>query len=310
MELLNASSAATEYTSLSAGTTTVLNTNTAAEDPNHDVAYKAALIGIYVVVLGAGGVGLVLMVSILKANLRSWTTIALLNLILAHLIFLLTVPFRIYYYATDNWNLPGPFCKMVSAMIHLHMHIVFFIYVILLTVNFLHHYKILEQMQFDRKLHAVAASAGVWSVVVIVVPITLYYYGTEEGHKQNKCFDFETAVNKTLTKVLNGFLSVGTVLTSIVLTGVLVVILHSLLKKHGPASRAHQEFWAQMKNVSLVLIVIICLVPCHIFRLFYLTDPITLKKSNEFFLALTALTCFDMLLLFSGKGICQRCGVC
>uniref|UniRef100_A0A4W4F468 G-protein coupled receptors family 1 profile domain-containing protein n=1 Tax=Electrophorus electricus TaxID=8005 RepID=A0A4W4F468_ELEEL len=267
-----------------------------------------ALITIYVVVLVAGSVGLALMIRVLKANLHSWTTIALLNLIFAHLIFLLTVPFRIYYYATGFWYLTMSFCKLVSAMIHIHMYIVFVIYAVILTVHFLQYYKKMEQMVFDRMLHAMAASAGMWSILIIVVPIILKNYGNTKQQAYS-CFDFHNELENQFTFVLNVFLSVGMVLVSIVLSYVLAIILHSVVRKHGRAFRAHQEFWAQMKHVSLMLIILICLVPYQLFRLYYLRNAERLKEHNEVFLAFTTLTCFDMLLLFSGKGICQRCGV-
>ncbi|XP_017572119.1 probable G-protein coupled receptor 141 [Pygocentrus nattereri] len=277
-----------------------------------DSPHRIALITIYTVVLMVGSVGITVMVNMLKTNLRSWTTIAFLNLLLAHFIFMLTIPFRIHYSVTNNWTLSQPFCKMVSAMIHLHMYLVFVIYTVILTIRFLQHFKKIDRMEFYRRLHALAASVGIWSVLIIVGPIILIHYGKDGtnvgGRNVSKCFNFGGAIKESASALaLNIFLSVVIILVSCMLSCALGVILYSIIKKHGAACRDQQEFWAQMKSVSLILIIFTCLVPYQLFRLYYLHNPESMQEDNEVFLAITTLTCIDMLLTFAGKGICYMC---
>ncbi|XP_066518632.1 probable G-protein coupled receptor 141 [Hoplias malabaricus] len=278
------------------------------KDSHIETSHKIALITIYTVVLMVGTTGLIFMIRILKTNLRSWTTIAFLNLLLAHFIFLLTIPFRIYYYATNHWGLSRSFCKIVSAMIHLHMYVVFVIYVVILIIRFLQYFKKIDRMEFYRRLHALGASIGIWSIVIILGPILLIHYGKTRNDEQTKCFNFGDEANKSWVFGLNIFLSVLIILVSCALSCVLGIILRNLIKKHGAASRVQQEVWAQVKSISLIIIIFTCLVPYHIFRLFYLKNLKTLEHVNEVFLAITTLTCCDMLLIFAGKGICHVCG--
>lgn len=286
--------------------TMILNTTTTMSSPTE--AHKAALIIIYTLVLLVGSLGVTLMTGVLKSNLRSWTTITFFNLVLVHFMFLATVPFRIYYYAKGSWGLSMIFCKVVSGMIHIHMHVVFVIYVIILTIHFLHYFKKVGQMEFYRSIHAMVFSVGIWSVVIIVGPVILYYYGAHADSNDSKCFHFSTELSEGPVMACNIFLSVCTVIVSCVMSCILAAILYLMIKKHGASSWAQQEFWAQMKNVSLVLIILFCLAPYHLYRLYYLTDHSSLQYDNEVFLAITGLTCFDMVLVFAGKGICHRCG--
>lgn len=286
--------------------TTHGNTNSDMRSPT--VAHKIALIIIYSLVLMVGSVGVTLMIGVLKSNLRSWTTITFFNLVLVHIIFLVTIPFRIHYYVTETWSLTMPFCKVVSSMIHIHMHVVFVIYVIILGIHFLHYFKKVEQMEFYRSLHAMAFSVGIWSVLIIVGPVILHNYGKHVDANDTKCFHFGTELKERPVFGCNIFLSVCTVVVSCIMSCILAVILYTMIKKHGASSWAQQEFWAQMKNVSLVLIIVFCLAPYHVYRLYYLTKSSTLQHDNEVFLAITGLTCFDMMLVFAGKGICHRCG--
>lgn len=274
---------------------------------------RNTLITIYTIVLLLGSMGLILMLSILKTNIRSLTTTAFLNLMVAHFLFLLTVPFRIYYYVSQKWNLPHALCKMVSAMIHIHMYMVFMIYAIVLTIRFLQYYKKIKHTVFYRRLHALAASIGLWSILLVVMlPTVLSQYGHKDKHQQNvrhphdQCFNFDDVLKYKGIYVLNMTVSVFIVIVSLVLTCIQMIVLCSFIRKHGITSRFQQEFWVQMKNLCFVFIMLICLVPYQLFRLHYLNETTKLHEINEVFLAITALTCCDML-TFTGKGVCQVC---
>lgn len=284
-----------------------VTTNQTSEAPAHlTMPYRVALIIIYSAVLLVGITGLTVMISLLKTNIRSLTTIAFLNLMVAHFLFLLTVPFRLYYYATDKWQLDQGFCKLVSAMVHIHIYMVFTIYSILLTVRFLHFYKKTQRTEFYRRLHGLGASVLVWFILLIIMlPVVLIQYG-QKTIPENKCFKFGDEIHKNYVYVLNMVLSIFIITVSCLQTCIQVIILRSMILKYGPASRSQQEFWVQIKNLSFVLIMLTCLVPYHIFRLQYMKNTKELHQINEVFLAITGLTCFDML-TFTGKNICKVC---
>lgn len=274
----------------------------------HESPDRIALIMIYTVVLLVGSVGLILMIFMLKANLRSWTTIAFLNLLLAHFLFLLTIPFRIHYYITNLWSLSQGFCKLVSAMIHLHMYVIFVIYVVILSVRYLQYFKKADRMEFYRRLHALLASAAIWSIVLITGPVILTQYGRSGNHSATQCFKFGDEVRHGAARGFNIFLSVLIIIVSCIMSYIFGVVLYSMVKKHGRAYRDQQEFWAQMKSISLILIIFTCLVPYHLFRVYYVENTEKLQDVNEVFLAITSFTCFDMLLTYAGRGLCHLCG--
>ncbi|XP_051970778.1 probable G-protein coupled receptor 141 [Xyrauchen texanus] len=280
-----------------------------ASSPKIFPPYRIALITIYALVLLVGTTGLTLMTKLLKSNIRSITTIAFLNLMVAHFLFLLTVPFRIYYYAYNDWGLSPGFCKVVSAMIHIHMYMVFIIYTIILTIRFLHFYKKTQRTEFDRRLHAMCASALVWSVLLpIMLPAVVSHYGKMGGDNltttQNQCFKYGEVLEDNHIYILNMIVSIVIVVVSCIQACIQAFILLSIILKYGPASRSQQDFRVQMKNLCFVLIMLTCLVPYHLFRPFYMKCIETLQDINEVFLAITALTCFDML-TFTGKGLCH-----
>ncbi|XP_030623397.1 probable G-protein coupled receptor 141 [Chanos chanos] len=284
-----------------------VDTTPAPGDHSLMVGQRAFLITIYTTVLVAGSMGLVLMVSVLRSNLHSVTTIAFFNLVLTHFIFLLTVPFRIYYFARQAWGLSHVFCKLVSATIHIHMYMVFFIYVFILTIRFLSFYKRSKQVKSYSKAHTLGASVALWCLVLLLILLILYFeYGKNAENKAGQCFRFGKELKQEAVFVVNCIFCVICILASCVLGGIQFHILHSILKEHGSASWSQQEFWAQVKSLCFVLIMVICFVPYHFFRLFYLRHPDRLEGVNEVFLAITSLSCLDTL-TFLGRGVCRTC---
>ncbi|XP_057178024.1 probable G-protein coupled receptor 141 [Triplophysa rosa] len=288
--------------------TEATNITNSTSSPQFREPFRNTLIAIYSIVLLAGSTGLTVMMSILKTNIRSLTTTVFLNLMVAHFLFLLTVPFRIYYYVSQKWHLPHALCKMVSAMIHIHMYMVFVIYAIVLTLRFLQYYKKTQRTEFYRRLHAMCASACLWSILLVVMlPTVLSQYGHKEKDQDtDHCFNFDDVLSVKGIYALNMTLSIFIAVVSFVLTCFQTIVLCSLLRKHGASSRFQQEFWVQMKNLCFVFIMLICLVPYHLFRIHYLNETTKPHEINEVFLAITALTCCDML-TFTGKGMCHMC---
>uniref|UniRef100_A0A3B3S7V7 G protein-coupled receptor 141 n=1 Tax=Paramormyrops kingsleyae TaxID=1676925 RepID=A0A3B3S7V7_9TELE len=250
-----------------------------------------------------GLVSTVTLVSILKSSGLSVTTTAVINLILVHYLFLLTVPFRIHYYAYNEWRLSPAFCRLVSATLHGHMFLSFIFYVIILVIRDIGFFKRTSRLAFYRRLHAVAFSASIWLVIFgILFPVTFSNYGTN-GTNGTNCFRFGSALKDQSVRILNYVISCAVLLTVLAFTGCQLYILIRLLQLYKMAAFKHQEFWAQVKSFLFVLIMIVCFFPYHIFRIYYVVNfnnDLRLEGQNEVFLAVNALSCFDML-IFLGK---------
>lgn len=273
----------------------------AAESP------MVTLLVIYVFVLLSGTLGMVLTVPILRTYTRSLTTIAVLNLIFVHFLFLVTLPFRIHYYAVGHWDL-GPFwCKAVSSAIHIHLYMTFVFYVVILVTRLLAFHRRATQVEFHCRMHAFVSSLVLWAVVAVAVPCLVHsYYGNMHTHtymERHKCFQFGRIIEDT--KALNYATSSVIIVVAAVLWGLQAHALLLLYRKYGHGWRGQQVFWAQLKSMCFACIMVVCFVPYNIFRLFYITD-VNLQSINEIFLSITALSCLDML-TFVGKGTCVWC---
>lgn len=277
------------------------NTSDASKEEYHTV-----LLAIYSMVLLAGTISLSLMMHIMKSSSTSITSIAVLNLIFTHFIFLLTVPFRIYYYADHNWNLGLDSCRVVSLMIHTHMYMSFIFYVIILITRLMTFYRKTRPVAQLHRIHGLLISALVWIVVLVVVPCIIFLvYGKNIPQPDPKrCFNFGKSMDYTV-KALNYVVCTVIILVATVLTALQANVLKVLYKKHQKGCTSQQEFWAQLKSLFFALIMVVCFVPYHIFRIVYLGD-VELENINEVFLSLTTLNCLDML-TFLGNKTCYMC---
>lgn len=274
--------------------------------------YHTVLVVIYSVVLVVGTISLSLMMHIMKSSTTSITSIAVLNLIFTHFIFLLTVPFRIYYYATSCWSLGLGWCKVVSGMIHIHMYMSFIFYVIILITRLMAFYYQGERVASFQKFHALLASVLVWVVVLVVVPFIIYFsYGKKttentlgKHNGTDRCFKFGANIQNA-AKVLNYIISVLIIVVTTVLTALQANVLRVLYRKHHQGCTSQQDFGAQLKSLCFAVIMVVSFIPYHMFRLRYLED-IKLENINEVFLSLTTFNCLDML-TFLGRRTCYTC---
>ncbi|KAG5286210.1 hypothetical protein AALO_G00012240 [Alosa alosa] len=283
--------------------------------------YRYTLLAMYTVIFVVGISSIALMIDTLKSSRRSVTTMAVLNLIAAHILFLLTVPFRIYFYICCHWDLGSGFCKLISAMIHAHIYIVFIFYIIILVVRYITFFSRRDRLEFYRRVHALAASVAIWVVILVVIfPVTIVEYGSDTKKEKYQCFDYGNALRGKGVTIINYLLCAVLLLVTSLLLAVQLWILGMIYKKYGNTALSHQEFWAQVKSLCFVMVILICFAPYHAFRIYYVTiifseadSHLELQWNNEIFLAVTAFSCWDMLIFVNTKrwsSIQSRCAIC
>ncbi|XP_051466837.1 probable G-protein coupled receptor 141 [Apus apus] len=261
---------------------------------------SAILITAYSVAFAGGGIGTIIMSFVLvKMNTLSVTTTAIINLVVVHSLLLFTVPFRLHYYVNKKWVFKMPFCKLVSAMVHIHMYLTFLFYVITLVIRWLIFFQWKDKVEFYRKLHAIASSAAVWVfVMVFVVPVLYFEYGRSGSYNDTTCFKFHNELKQDTVKALNYTIIAAVACITCVLLALQIFILVKVARKLSTSLWSHQEFWAQVKNLIFICVIIICFLPYHLFRAYYIqhvSDFDQLESYNEIFLSLTALSCLDLL---------------
>uniref|UniRef100_A0A8C5N434 G-protein coupled receptors family 1 profile domain-containing protein n=1 Tax=Leptobrachium leishanense TaxID=445787 RepID=A0A8C5N434_9ANUR len=252
---------------------------------------------IYVTVLILGPIGIVLMIYLMnKPNSLSITTTAIINLLVIHSIFLLTVPFRLVYYFKGRWLFEYTFCKIVSAMIHIHLYTSFFFYVEILVIRHFSYFTERDNVSFNRRLHAVSASVIAWAIVLAFILPAFIFYDNSDQYNGTECFTFQNNLNES-TRNLNYVIVVFVLFIVCVLLAVQCFILVKVAKKLQVPLCTHQEFWVELKSLAFILVMIVFFFPSLLFRTFYL-QHLHCSLENEIFLSLSALSCLDRIVFF------------
>ncbi|KAK1173923.1 putative G-protein coupled receptor 141 [Acipenser oxyrinchus oxyrinchus] len=283
-------------------------TNETVEDMIHMNSsisqYNYALVAIYSVSLIGGVVGVIFMtVFLFNSSIKlSVTTTSIINLVLVHSVFLISVPFRIEYFATNEWKHPFFLCKWVSIFIHSHLYISFIFYIailILLPIVLWKGYTFLQAPP------CFFASCLVWVVVFVsIFPPLFIQYGKHGHYSTNKCFEFGKEMENPFVALLNYVIIITVLLTVFALLVCQLVILVKVVMKNKTNLLSRQEFRAQLKNLNFLMVIIICFFPYHIFRIYYIQHSQGNDHTNhynEICLAITSLCCFD-LLTFIARG--------
>ena len=245
---------------------------------------------------------------LVKMNTRSVTTTAVINLVVVHSVFLLTVPFRLTYLIKHTWTFGLSFCRFVSAMLHIHMYLTFLFYMVILVIRYLIFFKHKDKVEFYRKLHAVAASTAMWLlVIIIVVPLVVSQYGVHEGYDSHHCFKFHKELTHAYVQAINYMIVAVVIVIAVILLVLQITIIVLMARKLGHSLLSHQEFWAQLKNLLFIGVILICFLPYQCFRIYYLYTVAHSRDCNynvafynEIFLSVTAISCFDLLLFVFG----------
>ncbi|XP_026699634.1 probable G-protein coupled receptor 141 [Athene cunicularia] len=267
--------------------------------PDTSEGLHTLLIALYLIDLAGGTLGVIMMShQLFKRRSQSVMTIIIINLLVLHTFMLVSIPFRLSYYFLQEWKFGRFACKLASAIIYLHMYTTFSFYVAIIIIR-------LFRPEF-RKCCTTTWVAAVWLVgALVITPVFLSYYGTSKTHHPSECFQFHRDIQEVPMVIINYCLVGILVAVCAVLTIIQLSVIYKLAVKYWPDINSHVEFRAQAKSFFFILVTLVCFMPHHVFRVYYIQNchldkDHKLLTYNEIFLALTTMCCLDMLCFIAG----------
>ncbi|KAM7122170.1 putative G-protein coupled receptor 141 isoform 2-T3 [Ciconia maguari] len=260
---------------------------------------RTILIALYIINLTGGTLGVIMMShQLFKRRSQSVMTIIIISLLVLHTTMLLSIPFRLSYYILQEWKFGRFACKLASAIIYLHMYTTFTFYVAIIIIR-------LFRLKF-RKCYTTTWVMAVWLVgALVIAPVLLSYYGTSKPYNSSECFQFHKEIQEVPMVIINYCLVGILVAVCAVLTVIQLCVICRLAVKYWPDINSHVEFRAQAKSFFFILVTLVCFMPHHVFRVYYIQNchldkDHKLLPYNEIFLALTTMCCLDMLCFIAG----------
>ncbi|XP_029089978.1 probable G-protein coupled receptor 141 [Monodon monoceros] len=177
--------------------------------------------------------------------------------------------------------------------------------VAIIILRLLMYFKKLQMQQFQ-KYHAVVLSIIIWMAgAVIFWPIFFLQYGTHPSYSEQRCFEFYRDLNHRECIILNYSTIIIMMTTVATLFLIQMGVIVQLVKTLWPDMWAHQECRAQIQSFFFLLVIVVCFVPHHAFRVHFIQHYSEIENSelvlyNEIFVALTTACCLDMLCFVGG----------
>ncbi|XP_043566252.1 P2Y purinoceptor 1-like [Chiloscyllium plagiosum] len=221
---------------------------------------------IYVTVFAVGFSANCLVLVSLSLKLRKWTSLDmfLFNLGLADLLYVITLPFLVVYYANGHrWTFGKAFCKMTRLLFHLNLYgSIGFLTCISVQryLGIVHPMKVLGRWNRRRSL---LISLLVWGLVLAQTSADLHF--TKTNLNGTKCHD--TTVNEELTD----YLLYVQVITVTGFSIPLLTIIASYCQIAVVLSRKNDlnnTLKERSRNLAIVVMVVfsICFTPYHVLR--------------------------------------------
>uniref|UniRef100_A0A670IIR5 Leukotriene B4 receptor 1-like n=2 Tax=Podarcis muralis TaxID=64176 RepID=A0A670IIR5_PODMU len=208
---------------------------------------------------GIPGNSFVLWIILTKFPQRSFTIALILNLAMADLMALLTVPFWIYDFAT-SWNFGEASCKLLVYFNYLTMYASIF----LITLMSLHRFAVVvlpvASKRWQRPHVVYITFVGVWLLAVAFASPTLIF--TSSQNVEGDCSD--DVYGAQWQQIVD---NVVETLFSFVIPFAVIAICYSCVARKVGTLKFHQK----MKTKKLILAVVggffVCWLPYHIFSL-------------------------------------------
>ncbi|NXU39133.1 OXGR1 protein, partial [Drymodes brunneopygia] len=246
-------------------------------------------------------------------RMRPWksSTIIMLNLAITDLLYVVTLPFFIHYYANgNNWIFGDFMCKFIQFCFYFNMYSGIIFLSCFSIFRFLVVVHPMKCLFLRKRRWAVVICAVVWMISLVALsPLAILI---TPSHRQNKtiCPDLAAAEDFGKSRWYNWVLTVFAFFLPL-LTVTLCYVLIICILATGPHTQACYKQKARRLTVLLLLVFYVCFLPFHIFRGIRLElrvqpESCHLKETILFMFIITkplaALNTFGNLLLYVVSG--------
>uniref|UniRef100_A0A8C6UXL1 Si:dkey-78k11.9 n=1 Tax=Neogobius melanostomus TaxID=47308 RepID=A0A8C6UXL1_9GOBI len=221
---------------------------------------------VFVIGLTANGLGL-------KSLLQNWKklkilNIFLLNLGLADILYLLTLPFQVvYYFKKRKWIFGDVFCKITRFCFHINLYgsIGF-----LTCISVFRYLSIVHPMRVRGRLtstHSVVISLVVWLLVCAQSVPDMFFTKTYRN-KARKCFDTTSRdFVEDYLKYSLGWTITGFCLPFLVTVGCYAHVIVTLCRSSSSSTDRLLKQRSYKLLLVLVLLFSVCYIPYHVLRI-------------------------------------------
>lgn len=252
----------------------MLNSNCSTEDSFKYTLYGCMFSMVFVLGLLSNCFAIYIFACTLKVH--NETTTYMFNLAISDLLFVLTLPFRVYYFVTQDWPFGDLLCKISVTLFYINMYGSIFFLTSISVDRFLAIVYPLRSKTFRTKRNAKIICIAIWTTVITGSTPASFFQSTNahvstEGLAQNTCFEnfSETTWKTYLSKIIIFIEIVGFFIPLILNVTCSTMVLRTLNKPLTLSrNRLNKKKVLRMIFVHL-LIFCFCFVPYNITLILY-----------------------------------------
>ncbi|KAM9334130.1 2-oxoglutarate receptor 1-like [Symphorus nematophorus] len=222
----------------------------------------------YAIIFIVGLVGNLTAIGIYLTKLRPWKTssIIMVNLALTDLLYVLSMPFLVYYYSNgDSWTLGNFMCRFVRFGFHFNLYGSILFLTCFAVFRFVVVIKPLLAAQVQQKIWGIIACSAVWIIAAAEITPMLTMISMVEHNNKTYCLDFASTIPVADLWVYSWVLTaLGFLLPLVVVFMCYIGIVRQLTK--GPQISSPSRMRAQLVTVLILVVFVVCFLPYHILR--------------------------------------------
>uniref|UniRef100_A0A4W5NDZ9 Oxoglutarate receptor 1 n=1 Tax=Hucho hucho TaxID=62062 RepID=A0A4W5NDZ9_9TELE len=222
----------------------------------------------YSVIFVVGLLGNVTSIAIYLAKLRPWKSscIIMVNLAVTDLLYVLSLPFLVYYYTNgESWTLGNFMCRFVRFGFHFNLYGSILFLTCLAVFRYVVLAHPLRTAQVQQKRWGIVACAAVWAIATVEIVPMLTMITTENKNNKTTCLDF--ASNDPAVVWWYGWLLtvLGYLLPLVVVVVCYAGIVRELAK--GPHTYSLCRLRARRITILILVVFMVCFLPYHVLRI-------------------------------------------
>uniref|UniRef100_A0A3Q3SV87 2-oxoglutarate receptor 1-like n=1 Tax=Mastacembelus armatus TaxID=205130 RepID=A0A3Q3SV87_9TELE len=221
----------------------------------------------YAIIFIIGLVGNITSISIYLTKLWPWksSSIIMVNLALTDLLYVLSLPFLVYYYSNeDSWTLGDFMCRYVRFGFHLHLYGSILFLTCLSVFRYVVVIRPLWAAQLQQKLWGIVACSAVWIIAAAEITPMLTLFSLVEHDNKTYCLDFASIRVDDVRRYGWLLTALGFLLPLLVVFMCYIGIVKQLAK--GPSTTSAWRMRARRMTVLILVVFVVCYLPYHILR--------------------------------------------
>ncbi|XP_018527199.1 2-oxoglutarate receptor 1-like isoform X2 [Lates calcarifer] len=222
----------------------------------------------YAIIFIVGFLGNVTSLCVYLTKLQPWksSSIIMVNLALTDLLYVLSMPFLVYYYSSGNsWMLGDFMCRFVRFGFHFNLYGSILFLTCLAVFRYVVVMNPLRSAQVQQKIWGIAACSAVWIIAAAEITPMLTMITLEEHNNKTYCLDFASTIPVDVVRWYSLLLTViGFLLPLLVVSMCYIGIVKQLAK--GPYTTTPCRMRARRVTILILVVFIVCFLPYHILR--------------------------------------------